>query len=100
MNKGTLVYQINQGNLRFGTILEKYFDKKGWVHFIIDWHDDGKHIAATDWVDKLRNDEVDRHNRTYRVDEICPVSPRHLEKAVSAHMVGSVKRVTANLKKN
>ena len=50
MNKGTLVYQINQGNLRFGTILEKYFDKKGWAHFIIDWHDDGKHIAATDWV--------------------------------------------------
>ena len=41
MNIGTLVYQENQGNLRFGTITGKELDEKGWAHFAVDWHDDG-----------------------------------------------------------
>ena len=99
MNIGTLVYQENQGNLRFGTITGKALDEKGWAHFSVNWHDDGCHTQAMEWVSKLRNDGIDRHNRTHRADELVPVEVRHLEKAVSAHMIGAAERVTAGLKK-
>ena len=85
MNIGTLVYQENQGNLRLGTITGKELDEKGWAHFSVDWHDDGAHVSATDWITKLRNDGIDRYNRTYRADELAVVSIKHLEQSVSAH---------------
>ena len=85
MNIGTLVYQVNQGNLRIGTITGKELDEKGWAHFSVDWHDDSAHVSATDWTTKMRNDGIDRYNRTYRTDELTVVSIKHLEQSVSAH---------------
>ena len=86
MNIGTLVYhQHSHGNLRLGTITEKDLDKKGWAHYAVDWHDDGCHVQATDWQTKMRNDGVDRYNRTYRSDELGVVDVKHLEKATAAH---------------
>jgi hypothetical protein len=87
MNIGTLVYQENQGNLRFGTITGKELDEKGWAHFAVDWHDDGCHYRAMDWTSKLRNDGIDRHDRHYRSDELTVVAVKHLEKSVVAHML-------------
>ena len=86
MNIGTLVYhQHSHGNLRLGTITEKELDGKGWAHYVVKWHDDGCHVQATDWQTKMRNDGVDRYNRTYRSDELGAVEVKHLEKATSAH---------------
>ncbi len=86
MNIGTLVYhQHSHGNLRLGTITEKDLDKKGWAHYAVHWHDDGCHVQATDWQTKMRNDGVDRYNRTYRSDELGVVDVKHLEKATAAH---------------
>ena len=85
MNIGTLVYQVNQGNLRLGTIAGKELDEKGWAHFAVRWHDDGAHASATDWTTKMRNDGVDRYNRTYRSDELTVVAVKHLEKVTVAH---------------
>ena len=85
MNIGTLVYQVSQGNLRIGTITGKALDEKGWAHFSVDWHDDGCHRMATDWAEKMRNDGVDRYNKTYRVDELTVAAVKHLEKVASAH---------------
>lgn len=86
MNIGTLVYhQHSHGNLRLGTIIEKELDGKGWAHYVVKWHDDGCHVQATDWQTKMRNDGVDRYNRTYRSDELGVVEVKHLEKATSAH---------------
>jgi len=85
MNIGTLVYQENQGNLRLGTITGKELDEKGWAHFSVDWHDDGCHVQATDWQTKMRNDGVDRYNKTYRSDELTAVAVKHLEKVTVAH---------------
>ena len=87
MNIGTLVWQDNQGNLRIGTITGKELDDKGWAWFTVDWHDDGHHLKAMDWVSKLRNDGIDRYNRSYRTDELTTITVKHLEKAVSAHML-------------
>ena len=69
MNIGTLVWQDNQGNLRIGTITGRKFDDKGWAWFSVDWHDDSGHARAMDWTSKLRNDGIDRYNRSYRADE-------------------------------
>jgi len=33
----------------------------------------------------MRNDGVDRYNRTYRSDELGVVDVKHLEKATAAH---------------
>ena len=85
MNIGTLVYQENQGNLRLGTITGKELDEKGWAWFAVDWHDDGCHVQATDWQTKMRNDGVDRYNKTYRSDELTAVAVKHLEKVTVAH---------------
>ena len=85
MNIGTLVWQANQGNLRIGTVTGKKLDEKGWAHFSVDWHDDGCHRKATDWAEKMRNDGVDRYNKTYRVDELAVAAVKHLEKVASAH---------------
>ena len=85
MNIGTLVYQVNQGNLRLGTIIGKALDEQGWAHFSVDWHNDGCHVQATDWQTKMRNDGVDRYNITYRSDELGEVAIKHLEKATVAH---------------
>ena len=85
MNIGTLVYQENQGNLRLGTITGKELDEKGWAWFAVDWHDDGCHVMATDWQTKMRNDGVDRYNKTHRADELFVVRVKHLEKATVAH---------------
>ena len=87
MNIGTLVYQENQGNLRFGTITGRELDDKGWAWFSVDWHDDDGHTRAMDWVTRLRNDGVDRYNRTYRADELATVDVNHLERSVCAHML-------------
>ena len=40
---------------------------------------------ATDWQTKMRNDGVDRYNRTYRSDELTVVEIKHLEKVTVAH---------------
>jgi hypothetical protein len=85
MNIGTLVCRLFRGNLRIGTITGKELDEKGWAHFAVDWHDDGCHRMATDWTTKLRNDGVDRYNKTYRTDELTVVTVKHLEKATVAH---------------
>jgi hypothetical protein len=85
MNIGTLVYQENQGNLRFGTITGKELDEKGWAWFAVDWHNDVRHARATNWTTKLRNDGIDRYNRTYRADELTLISSEHLSRAVTAH---------------
>ena len=85
MNIGTLVYQANQGNLRIGTITGKDLDEKGWAHFSVDWHDDGCHRMASDWSDKLRNDNVESYDKTCRADELNVATVKHLEKVVSAH---------------
>jgi len=85
MNIGTLVCRLFRGNLRIGTITGKELDEKGWAHFAVDWHDDGCHVMATDWVTKLRNDGVDRYRKTYRTDELTIVAVKHLEKATVAH---------------
>ena len=88
MNIGTLVYhQHSHGSLRLGTITGKELDEKGWAHFAVDWHDDGCHVTATDWQTKMRNDGVDRYNKTYRADELTGVAVKHLEKSISAHML-------------
>jgi len=87
MNIGTLVCRLFRGNLRIGTITGKEFDEKGWAHFAVDWHDDGVHVSATDWVTKMRNDGIDRYNKTYRTDELTVVAVKHLEKSISAHML-------------
>ena len=87
MNIGTLVWQDSQGNLRIGTITGKELDEKGWAWFAVNWHDDGCHYRAMDWTSKLRNDGIDRYNRTYRGDEITVVAVKHLEKSVVAHML-------------
>jgi len=87
MNIGNLVYQENQGNLRFGTITGKELDEKGWAHFTVEWHDDGCHAQAMGWVSKLRNDGIDRLNRAYRADEISLVALNHLERVACAHML-------------
>jgi hypothetical protein len=92
MNIGNLVYQENQGNLRFGTITGKVFDEKGWAWFAVDWHDDGAHKRAMDWTSRLRNDGIDRYNRTYRADELSLVDPRHLGKVVGEHTVSQAPR--------
>jgi len=98
MNIGTLVWQDNQGNLRFGTITGKVFDAKDWAWFAVDWHDDTGHRRAMDWTSKLRNDGVDRYNRYYRADELTTVDVNHLEKAVSSHMLyGSSRRIEPEL---
>jgi len=86
MNIGTLVWQDNQGNLRFGTITGKVFDEKDWAWFTVDWHDDGAHQRAMDWTSRLRNDGVDRYNRTYRADELTVVRSSHLSKAIASHV--------------
>ena len=86
MNIGTLVSQENQGNLRFGTITGKELDEKGWAWLTVEWHDDVVHTRAMDWTTKMRNDGVDRYNRTYRVDELTPVSSAHLSKAITSHV--------------
>jgi len=85
MNIGTLVCRLFRGNLRIGTITGKELDEKGWAYFAVRWHDDGVHVSATDWTTKLRNDGIDRYNRTYRTDELTVVSIKHLEQSVSAH---------------
>ena len=85
MNIGTLVYQVNQGNLRIGTITGKELDEKGWAYFAVDWHNDVRHRMATDWTTKMRNDGIDRYNRSYRADELTPVSSAHLSRVIAAH---------------
>ena len=85
MNIGTLVYQENQGNLRFGTITGRELDDKGWAWFSVDWHDDDGHARAMDWTSKLRNDGIDRYNRSYRADELTPVPVNRLERIAYAH---------------
>ena len=85
MNIGNLVYQDNQGNLRFGTITGRELDDKGWAWFSVDWHDDGNHGRAMDWTSKLRNDGIDRYNRSYRADELAPVPVNRLERVAYDH---------------
>jgi hypothetical protein len=99
MNIGTLVYhQHSHGNLRLGTIVKKSIDQGGWAQYVVNWHDDGAHLKATDWQTKMRNDKVDRYNITYRADELTPVNPEHLSRALSGYMEGTINRVTAGLK--
>ena len=86
MNIGTVVYhQHGHGKLRLGTITGKRLDTDGWAHYAVDWHDDGCHLQATDWQTKMRNDNVDRYNKTYRSDELTVVEIKHLEKVAAAH---------------
>ena len=94
MNIGTLVSQENQGNLRFGTITGKELDDKGWAWFAVDWHDDDDHRRAMDWTTKMRNDGIDRYNRTYRVDELSLVQTSRLERVAYAHKMLSHSRST------
>tara|TARA_R110001599_G_C11744011_1_gene608219 strand:+ start:177 stop:482 length:306 start_codon:yes stop_codon:yes gene_type:complete len=99
MNIGTLVYhQHSHGNLRLGTIVKKSIDQGGWAQYVVNWHDDRAHLKATDWQTKMRNDKVDRYNITYRADELTPVNPEHLSRALSGYMEGTINRVTAGLK--
>ena len=97
MNIGTLVYQENQGNLRFGTIIGRELDDKGWAWFSVDWHDDSGHARAMDWTSKLRNDGIDRYNRPYRADELTTVSVNHLERAACCHMLLNHPRLSSEL---
>ena len=97
MNIGNLVYQDNQGSLRFGTITGRELDDKGWAWFSVDWHDDSGHARAMDWTSKLRNDGIDRYNRPYRADEFSPVPVNRLEKVAYAPKMINHSRSTTEL---
>ena len=54
MNVGSLVWNVFHRILRFGTIVEREVDDRGWAHFKVDWHEDHSYESARAWDARFR----------------------------------------------
>ena len=75
MNVGSLVWNVFHRILRFGTIVEREVDDRGWAHFKVDWCEDHSYESARAWDARFREQP---EGRLWRTDELYPVKASHL----------------------
>ena len=85
MNVGDFIYNVHNGILRLGTIMEKELKPgpayREWAYYRVNWHDDVQFMRAA-----MESDgKALREKIWWRVDELHLIDTHHLARSLHEH---------------